>query len=146
MDHVAIMKKSLGLLPKIRSGLKTIESRWYTSKRAPWGKIEYGDTVYFKDSGEPVTMKATVAKVISIADLTPKKIGQLFERHGNAIGVQDELPSFIERHMDKRYCLLIFFEKPEPIIPFHIDKTGFGMMSAWITVNDIRSIQKTNPG
>ena len=73
MEHVAIMKKSWGLIGKIISGEKKIESRWYKSRRSPWGKIKQGDEVYFKDSGEPVSIKAKVAKVISFADLTPKK-------------------------------------------------------------------------
>ena len=54
MDHVAIMNKSWGLIPKILSGSKTIESRWYKTKRTPWDKIAKGDTVYFKNSGEQV--------------------------------------------------------------------------------------------
>lgn len=64
MDHVAIMRKSWGLLPKILSGEKTIESRWYMARYAPWNRIEKGDIVYFKNSGEPVTVKAEVSKVM----------------------------------------------------------------------------------
>jgi len=63
MDHIAIMKKSWGLLPKILSGEKTCESRWYKFKRDPWDKVKEGDTLWFKDSGEPVSVKARVRKV-----------------------------------------------------------------------------------
>lgn len=52
MHHVAIMKPSWKLIPKILSGEKTIESRWYQTRRAPWNGIAAGDVVYFKDSGE----------------------------------------------------------------------------------------------
>ena len=62
MDHVAIMKKSWKLTEKILSGEKKIESRWYKSKYPPWGKIKKGDIIYFKDSGEPVSIKAKVEK------------------------------------------------------------------------------------
>lgn len=65
MDHVAIMKKSWGLTQKILSGQKKIESRWYKSKHSPWGKIEKGDIVYFKDSGEPISIKTGVEKVMT---------------------------------------------------------------------------------
>jgi len=58
------MRKSWGLLPKILTGEKTIESRWYKNKCSPWGKIKRGDVVYFKNSGEPVTIKAEVSKII----------------------------------------------------------------------------------
>jgi len=63
MEHVAILKKSWGFTKKILDGRKTVESRWYTTKKAPWDCIKEGDIVYFKDSGEPVTIKTTVAKV-----------------------------------------------------------------------------------
>jgi len=57
MDHIAIMKKSWGLTEKILSRRKIIESRWYSAMRKPWNKIKEGKTVYFKNSGEPVTMR-----------------------------------------------------------------------------------------
>ncbi len=40
MDHVAVMKKSWGLVPKILAGEKICESRWYKSKRPPWDIIK----------------------------------------------------------------------------------------------------------
>jgi len=73
MHHLAIMKKSMKLLPKIISGEKTIESRWYTTRRAPWNRITANDTVYFKNTGEPVIVSARVAKVIFHENLNQKK-------------------------------------------------------------------------
>ena len=58
MDHLAILAKKRNLLPKIISGEKTIESRWYKFKKTPYNNISIGDTVYFKDSGEPANVKA----------------------------------------------------------------------------------------
>ena len=58
MDHVATMRKSWEFLPKILSGEKTIESRWLKNKSVPWGRVCIGDTIYFKNTGEPVTAKA----------------------------------------------------------------------------------------
>ena len=62
MEHLAIMRKSWGLTQKILTGQKKIESRWYKNKYRPWNQIQKGDVIYFKDSGEPVTIKATVKK------------------------------------------------------------------------------------
>ena len=64
MEHIAIMKKSWKLTEKILTGEKKIESRWYKAKYAPWGRIKAGEVVYFKDSGEPVTIKTEVARVV----------------------------------------------------------------------------------
>jgi len=78
MDHVVIMRKSWGLIPKILSGQKKIESRWYINKCVPWNKINLGETVYFKNSGEPVSLAATVEKVLAFSDLSPQKVEEIF--------------------------------------------------------------------
>jgi len=142
MDHVAIMKKSWGLTQKILSGQKKIESRWYKSKYAPWGKIGKGDVVYFKDSGEPVSIKAEVKKVISFSDLIPEKVSWILDEYGNDDGIEkDKVKDFFELFKNKNYCLLIFLKNPKQIEPFEIDKTGFGMMSAWLSVGNIDKIR-----
>jgi ASC-1-like (ASCH) protein len=64
MDHIAIMQKTWGLTEKIVTGQKTIESRWYNVKYAPWGRISPGDSIFFKNSSEPVTIQAEVEKVL----------------------------------------------------------------------------------
>lgn len=40
MDHLAIMNPKRKLIPKILSGEKKIESRWYMMRVAPWDKIK----------------------------------------------------------------------------------------------------------
>ena len=136
MNHVAIMRKSWGLLPKIISGEKTIESRWYKNKVAPWGKISAGDVIYFKNSGEPVTVKVNVVKVLQFENLTLKKIRELLIKYGKEIGISD-----YEMFNDKKYCLLIFLDNPKKIKPFEINKQGFGNMAAWICVEDVDRIK-----
>lgn len=126
MDHVAIMKKTLGFLPKILSGEKTIESRWYQTKRAPWGKIKVGNTVYFKNSGELVTARATVSRVLQFENLTPKKTAAILKEYGPQIGLS-------KIGEPKKYCILVFLENPQSVKPIEVDKTGFGSMSAWLT-------------
>ena len=145
MEHVAIMKKSWGLTQKILSGQKKIESRWYKIKYAPWNRIRSGEIVYFKDSGEPVTIKAEVDKVIQFSDLTPDKVKEILYQYGQADGLGiDKIPIFFEMFKDKKYCMLIFLKNPQKIEPFEIDKSGFGAMSAWISVNSINRL-KANP-
>jgi ASC-1-like (ASCH) protein len=142
MDHVAIMKKSWGLTQKILSGQKKIESRWYKSKCSPWGKIGKGDIVYFKNPGEPVSIKTEVEKIISFSDLTPGKVSQILYKYGNDDGIEkDKFEEFFELFKNKNYCLLVFLKNPEKIEPFEIDKTGFGMMSAWLSVENIDRIK-----
>ena len=143
MHHVAIMKKSWGLTQKILSGEKKIDSRWYTSRVAPWDRIKPGDMVYFKDSGEPVTMKAEVSKVLQFSDLTPEKVKSILDEYGKDDGINHEdIPKYFEMYRDKNYCILIFLKNPHLVRPFHINKKGFGVMSAWITIEDIKHVVK----
>ena len=142
MEHVAIMRKSWGLTQKIISGQKKIESRWYKVKYSPWDKIKSGEIVYFKDSGEPVTIQTEVEKVIQFSNVTPEKVKEILYQYGQAdsLGI-DKIPEFFEMFKDKKYCMLIFLKNPQKIEPFKIDKSGFGAMSAWISVDDVNRIK-----
>lgn len=142
MEHIAIMKKSWGLIPKILSGEKRVESRWYKFKYAPWDKIKPGERVYFKDSGEPIGLKTEVDRVIQFLDLTQEKVKEILYEYGKDDGIHNKITEFFELFKNKKYCILIFLKNPQKIKPFEIDKSGFGIMSAWISVPDINKIKK----
>lgn len=143
MEHLAIMKKSWGLTKKILIGEKRIESRWYTTKRSPWNMIKPGDIIYFKDSGEPVSIKAEVEKVVQFANLSSEKVKDILNKYGKDDGLnEDNIPYFIERFRNKKYCMLIYLKNPQKVEPFFINKGGFGSMSAWITIQNINAIKK----
>jgi len=142
MEHVAIMKKSWGLLPKIVSGQKTIESRWLVNQSGPWGKVREGETIYFKDAGEPITVKATVSHVLELDSLGPGRVREILEFYGEDDGISDaEIPQYEALFSDKQYCVLIFMENIQTIEPFHIDKQGFGAQTAWISVPSVHQIK-----
>lgn len=137
------MKKSWGLTQKILNGQKKVESRWYSVKYRPWGSIKEGETIYFKDAGEPVKIKAEVSKVMQFTDLNPNRAKEILDEYGKDDGIEKEkIPEFFERFKDKKYCMLIFLKNPQEIKPFKIDKTGFGAMSAWIITDNISKIKK----
>ena len=143
MEHLAIMKKSWNLTQKILSGEKTIESRWYKNKMPPFDKINIGDTVYFKDSGGPVKIKAVVSDVRQFSDLTPEKVHKILEEYGGSDGIEKQRISyFFETFKNKKYCVLIFLKDPVAIRPFRINKKGYGLMSAWICINKIDDIKE----
>lgn len=142
--HIAIMRKSWGLTKKILSGEKTIESRWYMNRYKPWGDISPGDIVYFKDSGEPIKIQATVEKVIRLEHLTPQKVRKILNKYARADGLgvdEKDIDSYFKLFKNKKYCLLVFLKDPKEIEPFEINKSGFGAMAAWITIDDINKIR-----
>lgn len=143
MDHLAIMKKSWNLTSKVLSGEKTIETRWYKNKSAPWGRIHKGDAVYFKDTGCLVTVKATVSKVEQYSNLnnyiTQKILSTHSTRDLGTTEISDEINAYTK---NKKYCIIIHLIKPKKVEPpFDISKKGFGLMSAWIAVKSINEIK-----
>jgi len=136
MQHIAILSRQGKILSKILSGEKTIESRWYKHRRNPWNTIAAGETVYFKESGEPVSATAIVDEVMQFQDFDAEA---LIDKYGPKIGVDS---SFARQVADKRYCILIFLKNVRNIDPFTIDKTGYGLMSAWLCVDDVSVLRK----
>ena len=140
MDHVAIMKPSWRLIPKILSGEKTIESRWYQTRRAPWNNIRAGDRVYFKDSGKYITAVATVSEVLQFTLNRLADAEQVVERYGKHLSLVNRDPSTWSSI--PKYCILIRLIDAKPISqPFAINKQGFGSAAAWITVPSISNIR-----
>lgn len=143
--HVAIMRKSWGFIPKIVSREKVIESRWYLNRSAPWGHIRAGDSVWFKNAGEPVTARAWVTRVLQFEDLTPTRVRALLRRYGGADGIAPRnVPEFYERFKNKRYCILVFLERAVRVTPFDVDKSEFGAMAAWMIIENIRRVAVKN--
>ncbi len=142
-DHVAIMKKSWGLIPKILDGTKVCESLWYKSKITPWDRIHPGDNLYFKDSGEPVTVKTKVTEILQYEIKDNDHALKIMKKHAKKDLCLETIPEEIKNYIrNKNYAIFVFFDAVEKIEPFAIDKTGFGLMSAWITVNDVSKVKR----
>ena len=136
MDHVAIKKKSWGLIPKILVGEKTIESRWYQTRRTPWDKAQAGDVIYFKNSGELVTARAVVSEVLQFQIDNRDELRRLVRKYGREIClVNPDVDTWVKL---PKYCVLLRLRAPRKLkTPFRINKRGYGISAAWITVDNI---------
>ena len=142
MEHVAIMKKSWGLLPKLLIGTKVIESRWLLNRSAPWNKVSEGDVVYFKNASGPIMAKARVSHTLQFDNLTPNKVHDILNLYGEDDGIAAaDVPRYEQLFQHKKYCVLVFLEDVEQISPFDIDKRGFGALAAWITTDDVTKLR-----
>jgi predicted transcriptional regulator len=140
MQHIAIMNKKEGLIDEILSRIKTIESRWYKNKVAPWNRINKNDVIYFKDSGGFVRAKADVSDVIQFDNLNEKKFYDIVKKYGNEINLKTR--EYVDYYKSKKYCILMRLVNPQAINPFKIDKKGFGSACAWICIDDVNKIKK----
>lgn len=136
MEHLAILKGKW--LSKILSGKKTIESRWYKSKKAPFGMIKKGEVVYLKGCGKPVTAKATVQNALFFGSLDEEKTKKILRDYGENIGAKEE---DCKLFAGKSFCTLIFLENVKMVKPFFIDKKGYGNMAAWITTKNVEKLK-----
>ncbi|MBI2464559.1 ASCH domain-containing protein [Candidatus Shapirobacteria bacterium] len=139
MDHIAIMNKKLGLIDRILSGRKKVETRWYKNKIAPYNQISAGETVYFKDSGSLVRAKARVAKVVQFDNLTPTKTKEIISKYGQEIDVTD--PTDLSWTLGKNFAILIWLGDVKAVKPFQINKTGYGTGCAWLVVKNVDIIK-----
>jgi ASC-1-like (ASCH) protein len=138
MEHIAILSKKRKLLNKILSGTKKIESRWYKFKRPPFGCIAENDIIYFKESGNLVSAKAKVKKLVIYENLNQSIINEIVEKYAEDICINSE---FAEEVKNKRFCILIFLKEVQKIEPFKINKKGYGLMTAWITVDKVERLK-----
>lgn len=121
-------------------GEKTIESRWYMTRRSPWNSISAGDTVWFKDAGEPVTAKAEVADVLQFENYSDADLKKILKKYGKQICFSSPETAF-DWCKNKNYCILVFLKHPALVKLFEIDKKGFGNACAWISVENISRIK-----
>ena len=141
MQHIAIMQRSWGLTENIVSGQKIIESRWYKVKYPPWGKITPGEKVYFKNTGEPISIQVEVDHVHYFSDLTPGKVQAILAKYGKSMGIEaPDIPRFFEMFKHKKYCMLIYLKNAQRIPPFKINKQGFGARASWISIESVSQV------
>lgn len=139
MDHVAIMTPSWKLIPKILSGEKSIESRWYQTRRAPWNAASIGDRIFFKDSGKLITAQATVSRVWQFEIASVQDAKRIVNEFGRRIAIVN--PNVSTWGKLPKYCVLVELRDPKSIVPFNINKAGFGSGAAWIAVDSIDRIR-----
>lgn len=136
------MKKSWGLIPKIVSGGKTCEARWYKTKRAPWEVAHKGDHIYFKNGSEPVTVMAIVSKVYQYEVKGNTHALEIMKKHVLPdLGTNKISEDILKYISNKNYAMFLYFYNVKKIKPFEIDKSGFGSMAAWITIDDVNNIR-----
>ncbi len=140
MDHIAIMNKKVCSIDDIVNGNKKIESRWYKNRIAPWNKINIGDRVFFKYSGENFTAKAKILKVLQFEKLDNEVFNKIIYMYTDSILLNNR--KYDEYYKSKNYCILVFLKDAQYIEkPFRISKKGFGISSAWLCVENINKIK-----
>ncbi len=125
--HLVILRKPY--LDAILACQKTIESRFYRTKRAPFAQISIGDKLFLKVSSGPVCAVAAVSAVKNFENLTPDQIFGLKKRYNQYIRGSDE---YWQSRKDSRYGVLVWLKDIRSIEPVQIDKKDW---RAWVVLN-----------
>lgn len=92
-----------------------------------------------------MTLVATAGKIMQFEKLNPEVISAIIDKHGKAPGIYLENPEKWKKILSKaNYCILIFLKNVKKTTPFKINKSGLGLMSAWIAVDSIEKIKMTS--
>jgi ASC-1-like (ASCH) protein len=124
--HLVILKKPY--LDAILAGRKTIESRFYQTKRKWLSQVNAGDRIFLKASSGPVMATATIAELKSFDNLTAPQITQLRQQYNQKI-LGDQ--QYWRGKMNSRFGILVWLKDVCPITPRFIRKADW---RAWVVL------------
>ncbi|AQT67071.1 hypothetical protein STSP2_00211 [Anaerohalosphaera lusitana] len=126
--HLVILKRPY--LAAILAGSKTVEFRLTKDRRAPFGCVKSGHTLYLKQSSGPVLATATVARVHTEENLTPARIRELKSCYNNEIQGPD---TYWAARENANYATLIWLKDIKKIPPRTIQKTD---QRPWVVLTE----------
>ncbi|MFG0247900.1 MAG: ASCH domain-containing protein [Phycisphaeraceae bacterium JB051] len=152
-QHIAILQRQY--LDLILSGIKTVESRLTGNALAPFGKIQPGQRIYFKQSSGPFRATAIADKVDFYDNLTPAKLRKLYDqynarvcgsedywfitkaraKYATFVTLRDVLPTHVGPAMKPSQGLAWFVIDPVDIpLPFAVTLTDGALKNGYISM------------
>ena len=140
MDHVVYLDAKSKEMENLLGGEKTMIIRGATGRKMPYGRVNRGDVLYFINNNAEgvVRARAKVSWVFNSDKLSNEESVAVVEEY------QDKLrltPSQFNRWAGKRYIVLVEVVGVEELVPFSLDKSGYGNMDDWLPVEDIESVR-----
>lgn len=140
MDHVVYADAKANELAEILSGAKTMIIRGAAGRKMPHGRVNPGDVLYLieNDGSSLIRAKAQVTSVLNSEKLTRDESNSLVEEHQDKLHLTSKQ---IRRWAGKRYLVLIGIGAAKKVMPFRIDRSGYGNMDDWLPVGDIEKVK-----
>lgn len=133
MKHIAILRQPF--FDMVLNGEKTIESRWSMNKIAPYKKVNIGDEILLKLTGQPVTATAKVQDV-KYYQLTSDIVEDIRIKYGKQIGT-DKFEDWQDTKQ-KKFCTLIWLKDVKKITPLVVPRSNG---AGWIVLKDFEQTQ-----
>lgn len=118
----------------IESGEKRVEARLSRTKRAPYGMIARGQTVFIKKSGGEFVCRSLITHVEQHENLSPNDIKELESRYSALCDPRCTRASkqFWASKEDARYAVFVWFGSREK--PVQVPKVSRQYGGAWLTI------------
>ena len=126
--HLVILKKPY--VDAILAGKKTVESRFYRTKRPEYQQIQPGDRLLLKISSGPVCASAVAEKVEKFEGLTPQKLAEIYKQYNHLI--LGEKPYWRSK-INSRFGFLVWLRNVRAIEPRMIHKKDW---RAWVVLSE----------
>ena len=127
-SHLVILKREY--LEGLLGGEKRIEARLTKTRRAPFGRIGRGDTLFFKASSGLVRAMGKVGRVLEFEDLDCKGVEKLRREYdGDILGSEE----YWADKRDSKWAVLVWVEDVAAIGPMRIDKIDW---RAWVVLSE----------
>jgi hypothetical protein len=141
MDHVVYLDAKANELEKLLNGIKTMIIRGAAGRKLPYGRVNEGDVLYFINNNAEgvVKAKAAVDSVFNSDKMSLEESAALVKKHQDKLQLSD---SQFKKWAGKRYIVLIGLKKIEEIKSFAIDKSNYGNMDDWLSVEKIETVKK----
>jgi len=126
--HLVILKKPY--LDAILDGRKPVESRFWKTRRYPFGRVLPGDKLFLKISSGPVCAMATAAAVKNFENLTPEQIIEIKQQYNHLVGGADE---HWQNRANCKFGFLVWLKDVRAIEPVRIHKKDW---RAWVVLTE----------
>jgi hypothetical protein len=115
--HLAVMVEPY--LSMLLLGLKTVESRFTATRRAPWNCVRAGDLLLLKKSSGPITGLAEVGRVWSYEIGGQKTLASIRSEFDSRVRGE---PKFWTACAHARYATLMQIARVAPVKPLNCHK------------------------
>lgn len=141
MDHIVYVDAKEKELDRIVSGKQTMIIRGAAGRKLPHGRVFEKDRLFFIRNNREgcVTASALVKHVFNSDKMTEEESTSLVSAHKEYLQLSDKAFS---RWAGKRYIVLITLAEVRAVESFDIDRSEYGNMDDWLSVDDIEHIKR----
>ena len=141
MDHVVYVDAKSNEMEKILDKTKKMIIRGAAGRKMPHGRVNVGDKLYFiNNNGEGIIKASSIVdSVYNSEKMSKEESTNLVHENQDKLQLTEQQ---FKRWAGKRYIVLISVENVESLDPFEIDKSDYGNMDDWLSVEDIENVKK----